>query len=124
MRRRMGAGGLQELKRADQIGLEVVARRLDGMAHPGLGCEMDHRIGLVGVKQPHQATGVFQLADHRREARVVRQHRMAAFFQGDVIIGGQTIKPHNLPACGQKPGREMVADEAGRAGDESGLHGS
>ena len=52
MRRRVGASGLQEFEGTDKIGLEVITRRINGMAHPGLGGQVNDRIGAVPGDAP------------------------------------------------------------------------
>ena len=44
MLRRMRAGRLEQFEGTDQVALEIAARIVDRIAHPGLRCEMDNHI--------------------------------------------------------------------------------
>jgi len=73
MRRWIGACGLNQLVGADQVGLKVIARGLNRMAHAGLSGQMDHQVRAVFGKQIQQQAGLFQLAMHRHKGLMRHQ---------------------------------------------------
>ena len=80
MRGRIRAGGFQQFEGADQVGLDIIAWCLNGMAHTCLRGQMDHHIWLVRFKQRQQRAGRFDLVIDHAEPCMLQQHRLTALL--------------------------------------------
>ena len=112
------AGGLHHVEGADDVAVEIGARVFEGIAHAGLGCEMDDDVRLELFGDGPEQGLILEKALRRREPLVLKEHLVAALLQGDVVIIRHPVVAMNAQAlCKQEP-CEMEADEAGGAGDE------
>ena len=57
----MVAAGFQDVQKADDVGVDVRAGVLQGVAHAGLGGQVAHGVELLGGEQGVQALCIFQL---------------------------------------------------------------
>ena len=78
----------------------------DDVGGKGIGAGIKARLIL---EHPHSAG----------KARMLQQQRVAALFQGDVIVIGQPVIAMHDAALGQQQCGQMIADEPGRSGDQN-----
>ena len=116
--RRMRAGGLKQLERADQVRFQIGAGVLDRVAHARLRGQMHDDIGLVGREKTGQHARFLDPRAHGGKAGMGAQAGLARLFQGGVVIGVMGVQPDDLGALGQQQRAQVIADEAGRAGDK------
>jgi hypothetical protein len=64
------AAALQDVGEADEVGVDVGHRVLDGVAHPGLGRQVDHPLRLVGGEGGGDRRAVVQVDAQIRVAGV------------------------------------------------------
>ena len=58
----------------------------------------------------------------RREVRGLQQHLVAATLQRDIVVICHAVIAYNAKSLGQKVAGQVVANEAGRAGDKNRAH--
>jgi hypothetical protein len=110
---------LEQLERADDVGLDERVGAVDRAVDVRLGREVHDRARLVLAKQAHDRRAVADVAAHERVARVAAQRREVA----EVARVGELVEvQHRLAGRGDPVEDEVGADEAGAAGDED--HGS
>ena len=114
---------LHHVEGADQVGVDIDPGVVDGVAHPGLGGEMDDDLGARRGAGRREAAHVLEPADRRGEAGEAGKLGVARLFQRDVVIVGKSVIARDRPALLEQEPAEVIADEPGRAGDERAPHG-
>jgi len=110
---------LEQLERAEHVGLHERVGAVDRAVDVGLGREVDDRVRAVAREQVGDERAVADVAAHERVARVAADRREVA----EVPRVGELVEVHDRLAGRREPvEREVRADEAGAAGDED--HGS
>ena len=122
------AAALQHMAKAHQVGLDVGGRVLDRIAHPSLGRQVHHLLRLVRSEgRLHRASilqiGLDQLEGSARSLCCGLQLCQPRPLQGRVVVGVEVVEPQHRRAPLQQPLAQVVADEAGGAGDENGHQG-
>jgi len=115
------AGGLHDVKCPDNIGVEIGTRIVDAVADPGLSRQVDDRVWL---KRRDGSVKLLLILKHtlgRRKTLMLVEHRVAAFFQADIIIVGHAIIAADDMALREQEFSEMVANKTSRPGDEDAL---
>ena len=72
--------GLKQVKRANDVGIHIRARFVDGIAHTSLTCEMDHIVGLFSGDQIHQHAVRFKAVVHCAKSTRLQKVRLTPFF--------------------------------------------
>jgi hypothetical protein len=107
------AGGFQQLKRADDVGLDEFSRAVDGAVDMRLGCEIDDGAGPVLGIQPREQGRIRDVAAHENMPWVVCR----AGQVGEIAGIGQFVEvDHRRATRGQPVEHEIAADKAGAAG--------
>ena len=115
----VGAGAFQQVKGADDIGLDKVFRAVDGAVHMAFGGKVEDGAWLVLGQQTADQLGIADIALHEEVARVVL-HCGQSF---EVAGVGQLVQVEDgLVVLRQPVENEVAADEAGAACDED--HGA
>ena len=95
--------------------LDIGARILQAVAHPGLGGEMnDH----VGTKLGVDARKLFSVLEHQLlggEMRRLQQDCVTAPLERDVVVRRHAVDPDHVVAGLDQPLGDVEADEAGRS---------
>ena len=113
------ARGLQHVKSAGQIAVDIGARIFETVTHTRLGSQVDDHIGLKLIRHPINEGRIFQHPFGHGKAGGLPEPGMALLFQAHVIVIRHPVKTMHLKTLFQKQLREMKADEAGRAGNEN-----
>ena len=117
--RPIAARRFQQAEGADHVGLDELARPVDGAVDMGLGGQMHHRVGLVAVEEPLQLGGVADVDLLEGVARVALGPRQG----GQVGRVGQLVDVDDEGVgFGKKLADHRRADETGAAGDENARH--
>ena len=85
------ARGLKHAEGSDQIGFDIAFGIVDGITHPRLRGEVDHRVRMEIGHEPIHDTRTLNPIMHNAEIGRLVQHRLAAFFEGDIIVIGHGI---------------------------------
>ena len=106
---------------AGHVGPHIGKRVLRRIAHARLGCEMHDDIRCDGecVGEPR----IVHVGLDEGEMVEARQFREAIPFQPDIVIGIEIVETGDPVAALKKRPGDMIADEAGRAGQENRPHG-
>ena len=118
MGRRMRARRFEHVEGADDVAVEIGARVLDRVAHPGLRREMDDDLRMLLGKKLQQEIWRLDRRIYASVVSVLHQHRFAPALEGDIVIVGQRIDPDDAKPVFQKPSAGVEADEACRAGHQ------
>lgn len=120
---RVVAAGLEHVKEADEVALQVGARVLDGVADSRLGGEVHHNVEAVLSEKTLDEGGVAQVAAHEGEAAVgvgLGQHAQACVLDTGVVVAVEVIEADDcVIGLLEQLLDEERADEAGRSGDEN-----
>ena len=114
----MVPAGLEHVEEAGEVGLAVGLRVLDGVAHPGLGGQVDDAVEALAREKRVQPGTVGDVEPLEREARLRPQARQARFLQRRLVIGIEVVDAHDRVAARQQPLGDVHSDEAGGAGDQ------
>ena len=112
------ARGLHHVERADHVGIEIGARVLEAVAHPGLRREVDDHVGRERVRDPVEQRLILQHPLGGGEIRVLQQHLMPALLQADIVIIRHPVIAVNGEPLGQQQLGQVEPDEPGGAGDQ------
>ena len=123
MRARFGADGFEEVERADQVGLEIGARRVDGVAHACLRGEVDDHIGALSGYEVVQSTVFLDPLVNGAKGGRLQKHRLPPFLEAHIVIVGHRLEADHLIAMRQKVLGKVITDEVCRACDERLGHG-
>ena len=110
--------GFHHVESAGDIGVEKGAGVVDAVTHARLRREVDDHVWLKVIGQRIEGFAVFQQRLFGREMLMLKQHRVAALFQGDVVVVGHPVIALHPRAFGQQQAGKVKADEAARAGDQ------
>ena len=118
----MVAAGLEHVKEADEVALEIGARVLDGVADARLGSEVHRDVEAVLGEQALDEGGVAQVAAHEGEAALCigfGQHAQAGVLDTGVVVAVEVVESddHVIGLLEQLLD-EKRADEAGGSSDE------
>ena len=115
----MLAAIFQYIEISHHISIHVVFRVGQAVAHPGLGCQIDHMGKSAGVKHPVDSRPIRHIFLDEIKFCVGAEQGKTVFFQLHRVIGVQVVKPRHLKSHRQKSATQMEADEAGRAGNKN-----
>ncbi len=107
-----GARGLEHVDRADDVDVRVVAGVLHGLAHVGLGGQVEDRAHARVAGDGRQLVG-------RADVGLV-ELRLAR--DADLLAVGEVVDDVARPAVGDHRVGQVRADEAGSTGDECTAH--
>src|SRR5690606_19083387 len=109
---------LEHVAEADEIGIDVRRRVLDGMTHPRLRGEVHHRVeALTGEQLLHRRpVGDVQFLENETVATL--EARQASLLQADIVVVVEIVYPVHLVAPFDQAQGQRGADEARRAGDQ------
>ena len=123
---------LQHVEEADQVGVNIGARVLDGVAHPGLGGEVHDDRGAELLEHGLQGAEVGDVGPHEGEpaarealrvgpapARHLGEHPQAVELDARVVVGVQVVQGHDARALPEEPPAQECAYESGGAGNEN-----
>lgn len=115
------ARDFEQVEMADEIGLHIGMRVLDGIAHAGLRAEMDDAVELGTFQRRAEARIIGEILAVEREAVAAHlaQIGKARFLQPHVVIVVEIVDADDLIAARQELAGKTVTDKPGRAGDEN-----
>ena len=116
------AAAFQHVAEAYQIGADIGGRVLQAVAHSGLGGQVDHMTEALRRKEPFQACAVGQIRLDKAEAGPPFQPGQPIPLELHLIVIIAVVQPHNTVTVRHETLCEVVADEAGDAGDKH-MHG-
>ena len=119
------AAAFENIGKSDQVGIDI-------------GRGIDRRMRDAGLRRKVRDISEALLGEQCLPRRRGRQHRISRNgnsrlsqvrrdgpFQSRIVIVVEIVDSMDGPAVGEKPARQMKADEPGSAGDKNGLaHGS
>ncbi|OIQ82918.1 hypothetical protein GALL_352980 [mine drainage metagenome] len=103
----VGAHGLQQVESADDVGLNEVARTMDGAVDMRLGGEVDDGARSVFGKQPGYQGGIGYIATHEHMPHVVAQ--TDEIFQVTRI--GQLVEVDDRLTALPQPVQDKIASD-------------
>src|SRR5882757_3554554 len=109
---------LQNVDEAFKVGVGVAVRVVDGVANPGLSCEVDHFGKSMFCKQCSNRGTVRQIDLYKIESRLAAQDIQACPFQLRIIVVGEIIQSDNVAPLGLQLARNMEADETRGSRDQ------
>ncbi len=115
------ASGLEDRQVAQKVGPLVSEGVVDGVAHPGLGGEVDDAFGPAGPHQGGEGLGLGDVQPVHDETGPALQGGGAGELQSRVVVVVEVVDAHDALAAIQQPFGHGPADEAGGAGDEDGV---
>jgi len=124
MRGLLVAASLQDIGETGQVALSVGRRVNQGVADPGLGCQVNDSIIMLPGKECDRGRPVGQVSPDKTERGMTLQPLQAGLFQGNVVVIVQIVAADYAVAAGKEALGQMVADESGSAGDKNVLHGN
>ena len=112
--------GLEHHHVALQIAAHVVERRLQRMAHAGLRGEVDHAVDalVVAARKRGDRREVGDVGLGEGEAGMRLQPLQARPLQPRVVVAVEAVDPEHLLVAGEQGLCDVIADEAGAAGDQ------
>ena len=117
-----GAAKFEHVQHADKIGTAVGFRLLQAVAHPRLRGQVDNDVRRGLFARRPQRGRIFKHGFDSLEFRHLRQKRMAAPFQFDIVVGCHSVETDHGMAVAQQAPRNMKADESGGSGDKKAHH--
>ncbi|MNV85059.1 hypothetical protein D3C71_1789800 [compost metagenome] len=117
------AAGLEDVEKADQVGLAIGAGVVQRIAHPGLGRQVDHLTERLAGEQLLKFARVGDVEGVEAEIGKAEQLLQARQLQLDAVVGIEVVDADHLDACFAQAPRNVVADEAGHAGNQYGHAG-
>ena len=117
------AAGFQDVGEGDDVAFNVAVRVLDGVAHAGLGGQVDNPVEPVFAEAGFHCGAVCQVgADEGVGAAGFGgggfQLLQPRFFQGGVVVVVDAVEADHAVAAFEQPLGGVKADEAGVTGDE------
>lgn len=119
----MLAAALQHMAKAQQVGIRVVVGLVDGVAHPCLGGQVQHALGLHLIKQRGHAGAIGQIQLDKAEVGVALQLRQPCLFERNIVVAVEVVDADHGQAPLQQAQGAVHADKTGSAGDENRFHG-
>ena len=101
------------------VGIDVIVRGRERMAHACLGGEMDHGGETVRGKQRRHAVAVIEIELVEPERIVSGEFRKARLLELGIVIGIEVVEADDTVAVRQQSVRDMESDESGGAGDQN-----
>ena len=117
MRRAVMAARLQDIRKANQIGMNVIVRMVDAVPDSRLRRKMDHPVEAVARKAVLDGRLVREIPPDKskRTARLMRgsiEDPQPRFLKARIVIGVERIEPNHLVASFQQRFGDMIANEA------------
>ena len=111
----------EHVEEAGDVGVDIVVRRRERMANPGLGGKMHHMGEPTFRKQRRHAVAVLEVELMEAERIVAGEFGEARLLEGGVVIGVEVVDAdHGAPARREALG-DVETDEPGGAGDQDRL---
>jgi len=95
----MVAAALQNVRKANDVAVDVGQRVVDGIAHPSLGGKVDHALGLVRGKDGFDRLAVSQIDAQVGVVGVIGMPGQTRFFDSGVIIAVVVVNANNRVAA-------------------------
>ncbi|MNH27213.1 hypothetical protein D3C79_873160 [compost metagenome] len=112
------AASLQHSEGAGEVAVGVGEGVVEGIAHPGLGAEVDHPFEPLPGKQCRHGGAIGEIEALEAKAGQGAEAREARLLQAHLVVVIQVVDADHLMALGTEPLRQVKADEAGGAGDQ------
>src|SRR5688572_1708282 len=117
MARRSTPAALEHVGEANEVRLDVGARVLERVAHPGLRGEMEHALGALFFEKLLERIGVRDVQFVKSEPGML-ELRDAILLELDRVIRRKIVEADDFIAALEQAFRAVHADEAGRTRDE------
>ena len=112
------ACNLEDIERADDIGVNISARIFETVANAGLRREMDDHLRFVRFGDSVQTRKVLQQELMGAKRIAARQDGIALALERHVVIAGHPVNPGHQITLGTKAAGQMKTDESRCAGDQ------
>ena len=118
-----GGGSPQECAQAHQVALDVGRWVKDRVAHPSLGSQVHHLLGLVGLECRFHFPAVFEFGFDQIEGCTSALGRGLQLsnsrpFQRGIVIGVNVVEAHYRCAPLKQPCAQVKANESSSAGNQ------
>jgi hypothetical protein len=110
---------LEDVDEGDEIGVHVGVRVGEGIAHAGLGGEMDHALGPHPGEEVRNGGAVGEVELLEGEAGAPLELGQAGEFEADVVIVIEDVHAVDLIAAVQEALGEVETDKTGDTGNKS-----
>jgi len=116
------AASLQHRQGTGEVAVCVGKGVVQGVAHPGLGTEVDHPIeplpGTLAGKECRHGLPVREIATLEAKPGQRQEPGQARLLQAHLVVVVEIVETDHLVALLDEPLRQVKPDEAGGAGDE------
>ena len=119
MLHRIVAAAFQNVKEADDVGVNVGSGIVNAVADSRLSRQVHHQLGFKLCKNPGQGRCVRQILTHKSKLGETLQNFEAAFLQAHIIIIIHIIQAQHGGPQTQQLLRQMETYETGRAGKQN-----
>ncbi len=109
----------EDIQKADDVGIDVLVGMVEGVAHAGLGGQMDDIVRPQLGKQFFHAAPVGQVEPPERKSGKLPQLVEPGLLQRRVVIVVEVVEAGDGHAGRQQTPAQMIADKTGRAGHEN-----
>jgi hypothetical protein len=119
----MLTAGFEQIRKSDQVAVDVRLGMGQRVPHAGLCGQVDDDVKLSRVKDAPQLFAIRKIAFLKLEPVPRDQSVQSISFQRDGIIGVEIVESDDLVAAVQQCGTDVHPDKAGRSCDKV-LHAS
>ena len=117
------AAALQDIAKAQQVGVGVIVRLVNGIAHTGLGGQMQHLSWSNFCKQTGHAIAIGYIQLYKAKIGKGAQLIEPRLLECHVVVVVEVVDANHGHALREQSLGAVHADKAGSAGDQNGIHG-
>ena len=107
------AAAFDDVQEADDVGLDVGVGVVRGVAHAGLGGEVDDALRSVGGEGVFDGVAVGEVGDDLGEAGAAFEAGEAGALEVDVVVVVEVVEADDFVAAVEQALGDVRADEAG-----------
>jgi hypothetical protein len=105
-----------------QVAVDVGVGIFQGVAHPGLGGQVDHLGKPLGGEQSRDPGTVRQVHPGKAKVGVSHELRQTSLLEADVVVVVEVVEPDDFIATVEQAFRQVIPDEASSAGYQQLCH--
>jgi hypothetical protein len=115
----VAARALEDVQEPGHVGVDIGMRVLERVAHACLRGEVHDRVEAPACENLLHGGAIREVGTHELEPsrpRVPGEEREPPLLEPHVVIGIEVVEADHVVAAAEEAARQVVADEAGRAG--------